>query len=399
MCRKITYCLILLSLKKGNPCYNYSGFFFFLKPKTHTNTEIFSYANKILRTAKSYKVLKNHSNVNVYMNYFSYFLILALLFFVILLIFLSIKKHLQEIYKHQLGNQSDKLFEMLNQNMIGMQERIDKTTQTMNTRLDKAAQVIGQVNKELGSMSEIGRSLKDFQAFLNAPKLRGNIGEQILYDAINQVFSSHQYATQFKFKDGQIVDAVIKTHNALISIDSKFPMESFKILCEASTDEQKLRCRREFIKSVKKHIHDVSQKYILPQEGTVDFAVMYVPSENVYYEIVANNEELLEFARTQNVLLVSPNSFFHFLRVILMGLERTKIEEEAKKIWELLKSLQQETSKVSGSLQLVGRHLTNAKNAMDVASSEYAKFTSKIDQVRLIEKPQTKNILEEKSSS
>ncbi|PJA46738.1 hypothetical protein CO172_03585, partial [Candidatus Uhrbacteria bacterium CG_4_9_14_3_um_filter_36_7] len=249
---------------------------------------------------------------------------------------------------------------------------------------DKAAHVIGQVNKELGSMSEIGRNLKDFQAFLTAPKLRGNIGEQILYDAMSQVFSSNQYDTQFKFKDGQIVDAVIKTNEALIPIDSKFPMESFRLVCEASTDQEQERSKREFVKTVKKHIHDVSKKYILPQEKTVDFAVMYIPSENVYYEIVANNEEVLEFARQSNVLLVSPNSFFHFLRVILMGLERTKIQEEAQKIWELLKSLQQENIKVNESLSLVNRHLTNAKNAMDIACAEHLKFSSKIDQVKLL---------------
>src|SRR3989339_1694440 len=298
----------------------------------------------------------------------------------------ALTRHMGEIKQLQAQGQNDKVLQLLNENMRGVQDKIDRTTEALNTRLDRAAQIIGQVNRELGSMSEIGRGLKDFQAFLSSPKLRGNLGEQILYEAIDQVFSSHQYVKQFKFKDGQIVDAIIKTSDALIPIDSKFPMESFKAMYQTPTEEERIRCSREFVKQVKKHIDDVARKYILPQEGTVDFAVMYVPSENVYYEIVVNNDEILDYARQMNVLLVSPNSFFHFLRVILMGLERAKIEEEAKKIWELLKSLQQETTKVSGSLQLVGRHITNAKNAMDVATNDYGKFASRIDQIDLLEK-------------
>lgn len=297
----------------------------------------------------------------------------------------TLRRELKAVRESQMQNQSDKVLAMLNDNMKGMQERMDKTSESLNSRLDRAAQVISQVNKELGSMSEIGRGLKDFQAFLSSPKLRGNIGEQILYDAIDQVFSAQQYEKQFKFKEGQVVDAVIRTSDSIIPIDSKFPMESFKVMYEAGSDDERSRCAREFVKSVKKHIDDVGRKYILPHEGTVDFAVMYVPSENVYYEIVANNDELMDFARERKVLLVSPNSFFHFLRVILMGLERGKIQEQAQKIWELLKGIQQENVKFAESLNLVNRHLTNAKNALDTATVEYTKFSNKIDQVKLLE--------------
>lgn len=297
----------------------------------------------------------------------------------------NLRREIKAVRESQLQNQSDKVLSMVNDNLRGMQDRIDRTTEALNTRLDRAAQIIGQVNKELGSMSEIGRGLKDFQAFLSSPKLRGNIGEQILYDAIDQVFSVQQYEKQFKFKEGQVVDAIIRTSDSIIPIDSKFPMESFKVMCQAGSDEERTRCGREFVKSVKKHIDDVGHKYILPHEGTTDFAVMYVPSENVYYEIVANNDELMEFARERKVLLVSPNSFFHFLRVILMGLERGKIQEQAQKIWELLKGIQQENVKFAESLNLVNRHLTNAKNALDTATVEYTKFSNKIDQVKLLE--------------
>jgi DNA recombination protein RmuC len=311
---------------------------------------------------------------------------------VVLLLFIGfgflaflLNRQSEELRRMREQTQGDKTLLILNENLKGVQERLDRTTIDLNTRLDRAAQVIGQVNKELGSMSEIGRGLKDFQVFLSSPKLRGNIGEQILYDAIDQVFSTQQYEKQFKFKEGQVVDAIIRTSTSIIPIDSKFPMESFKVMCQASSDEERERCTREFVKSVKKHIDDVARKYILPHEGTADFAVMYVPSENVYYEIVANNDELMDFARERKVLLVSPNSFFHFLRVILMGLERGKVQEQAQKIWELLKGIQQENLKFAESLNLVNRHFTNAKNALDTATVEYAKFSNKIEQVKLLE--------------
>ncbi len=313
-------------------------------------------------------------------------ILLGLLLVACFVVFLSvIRKQIDELKQMQSQNQNDKVLAMMNESMRGMQQRMDNTTEAINNRLDRAAQVIGQVNKELGSMSEIGRGLKDFQAFLSSPKLRGNLGEQILYDAIDQVFSTQQYEKQFKFKDGQTVDAIVRTSDALIPIDSKFPMESFKVMYEAPTEEDRVRAGREFVKVVKKHIDDVARKYILPHEGTVDFAVMYVPSENVYYEIVANNDELMDFAKSKKVLLVSPNSFFHFLRVILMGLERSKIQEQAQKIWEILKGIQQENVKFADSLGLVNRHLTNAKNALDSATVEYGRFSNKIDQVKLLE--------------
>lgn len=276
------------------------------------------------------------------------------------------------------------VFALLNQNIQGMQERIDKTTQAIGDRLDKAASVIHNVQRELGSMQEIGRSIKDFQQFLSSPKMRGNIGEQVLYDALAKSFSKDHYETQFKFREGQTVDAIVRTNDGIIPIDSKFPMEYFRKYTEAQNDDDRTAHLREFTKSVKKHIDDVAKKYILPHEGTVDFAVMYIPSENIYYEIIMENDELMHYAQDRKVLLVSPNGFFHFLRVLMMGLERNKLQEEAQRIWELLKGVQQDTQKFGERIGVLNRHVTNAKNSMDEVTSEYAKLSSKVDQVKLL---------------
>ena len=141
---------------------------------------------------------------------------------------------------------------------------------------------------------------------------------------------------------------------------------------------------REFIRAVKKHIGDISKKYILPQEGTVDFAVMYVPSESVYYEIAANQPEIIDFAANQKVYLVSPNNFYYFLKIIMIGLEGAKLQEEGKKIWETLKAVQHDAGKFGEQLGVLSRHVTNAKNSMDGVNSEFIKLSGKIENIKLL---------------
>lgn len=299
----------------------------------------------------------------------------------IVAVFLLIRRQLTDMAS---ARSNDQTVSMLNQNVVGMQQRLDATNQAINQRLDKAAHVMQGLMKEAGTMNEIGRSIKEFQEFLNSPKLRGNIGEQILGDALGQVFSKEQYELQFKFREGQTVDALIKSAQGYIPIDSKFPLEDYRRAVATEDLAVRVTAMRDFERAVKKHVDDIARKYILPHEGTVDFAVMYVPSESVYYEIILNSDELMTHARTRRVILVSPNTFFHFLRVIMMGLERTQLAEESKRIWELLRGIQQDTTKFSESLGLVARHLTNAKNAMDNASTEYGRLSNRIDQVKLL---------------
>ncbi len=280
---------------------------------------------------------------------------------------------------------NDKGLLMLNQNLQGMSERLDKTTEVLGARLDKAAVVIGAVQKELGTVQERFKGFEEFNELLH-PKMRGNIGEQILADMLSQVFSAEHYALQYKFKGGETVDAIVRTQAGIIPIDSKFPLENFKQLTRAANEADRAAAAKEFAKAVKKHIDDISRKYLLPEEGTVNFAVMYVPSENVYYHILTDEEnDLLEYAKKKNVLMTSPHGFFSFLRVILMGLERNRLQEQAQKIWEILKGMQQETVRFNEDLNLLSRHLTNAKGAMDTVQSHFTRLSGKLDQVKLLE--------------
>lgn len=321
------------------------------------------------------------------------FALLALVSIASLIIIARKLKHLGS------NTEQDRGLIMLNQNVQGMSERLDKTTESLNSRLDKAAHVIMAVHKELGTVQERFKGFEEFSELLH-PKLRGNIGEQILSDMLAQMFAPSHYSLQYKFKDGMTVDAVIRTKTGIIPIDSKFPLDNFKQMSRAGSEEQKKMANREFIKAVKRHIEDISRKYILPDEDTVNFAVMYVPSENVYYHILTDDEAaLLDYAKSKNVLMTSPHGFFNFLRVIMMGMERNKLQEQAQKIWDILKGVQQESKKFHTTLNVLARHLTNARNAMDTVNSGYAKLTGKLEQVKLIEAAPAEPVEEEKETA
>ena len=279
-----------------------------------------------------------------------------------------ILRKMKEIHDLQ---SDDRVSQMMNQNI-----------QTMHERLDKAAHYMGTLGQELRTMQEVGKNINDLRSAFFSPKLRGNFGERVLYDALEDHFPHEQFEKQYKFQGGQIVDAVIKTKDGLIPIDSKFPIDNFRKMISANTEQERVSESNEFSKAVRKHINDVAKKYILPNEGTTKFAIMYVPSEAVYYEIISASDELSDLAQRVNVLLVSPNSLSYFLHILRLGHERIRIEKNVQKVWELLTGLQQETNKFGDVLGVLSTHLNNAKNQMDKATNEYGKLSSKFDQIK-----------------
>ncbi|OGY25515.1 MAG: hypothetical protein A2Z11_03760 [Candidatus Woykebacteria bacterium RBG_16_43_9] len=260
-----------------------------------------------------------------------------------------------------------------------MQNRLDATNKAINERLDNAAKVIGTVGKEVGQMNEIGRSMKDLQDFLRSPKLRGNIGEQVLRELLGQFLPKESFHLQYRFRSGEIVDAAIKTESGIIPIDSKFPMENFKNMMKAESEAEKKTYEKEFTRDVKKHIDDIAKKYILPDEGTIDYALMYIPSEPVYYEIMSNIPELSDYAHKRRVLPVSPATFYAYMRAILMSFEGKKIEERARSILAALRGIKGDSEKFGDALRVLTKHINDTKNTSDLVNSRYVSLHSKID--------------------
>lgn len=269
-------------------------------------------------------------------------------------------------------------------NSKAMNSTLTSNTQALNDRLDKAAQVIGAVQKNIGEMSEIGRSMRDLNEFLKSPKLRGNIGEQVLKELLGQMLPKNSFNMQYAFKNGSIVDAAIKTEAGIIPIDSKFPMENFRLMTTAETDLEKKSAEKIFLSDIKKHIDDIAKKYILPAEGTIDYALMYVPSESVYYEIV-NNSTLIDYSQKLRVLPVSPMTFYAYLRAILMGFEGQKITQHAQKILSSLRAIQTEYAKVGENLDTLNKHITNSYNMMKTSETAFSRLGDKIKNTKILE--------------
>ncbi len=261
---------------------------------------------------------------------------------------------------------------------------LQQNTRQLNERLDTAARVIGDLKQNLGEMSEVGKGIRSLQEFLQSPKLRGNIGEQVLYDMIGQSFPKNSFHLQYAFKSGVKVDAVLKTDAGLLCVDSKFPMENFTKMHKGLTEADRTQAKKDFVGDVKKHITDIGKKYILPEEGTMDFALMYIPSEGVYYEI-ANMEDLMTYARKQRVYPVSPNTLYAHLQVLLLSFQGKDLEQKSRRLFQLLRGIQKDYTKIEEGLGTLGKHINNAYNSMGSVSGSFSLLGQKLTQTQVLE--------------
>ncbi|KKU10704.1 MAG: hypothetical protein UX13_C0005G0017 [Candidatus Woesebacteria bacterium GW2011_GWB1_45_5] len=255
--------------------------------------------------------------------------------------------------------------------------RLNEQTRNFNERLDNAAKVISAVQRNLGEMSEVGKGIRTLQEFLQSPKLRGGLGEEVLKEMIEQTFPKNAFHLQYSFKSGVKVDAVLKTEAGLLCIDSKFPMENFNVMLKGETEGERNIGKKQFVSDVKKHIEDISKKYILPEEGTMDFALMYIPSESVYYEVV-NVQELSNFARKLRVYPVSPNTLYAHLQVLLLSFEGKDLEAKSREVFRILRAIQKDYGKVEENMGVLQKHLTNAFNTMSTVFGSFTQLGQKI---------------------
>ncbi|OGD84605.1 hypothetical protein A3B51_02980 [Candidatus Curtissbacteria bacterium RIFCSPLOWO2_01_FULL_41_18] len=314
----------------------------------------------------------------------------------VIIAFAIIYWQIKKLVDSKKGDETTKLLTQLVSDMRGS---MDKTTDSMvrqtaaiNQRLDKAAQVISNVSKSVGEMTELGRSMRDLQEFLRSPKMRGQIGEAVLKDILGQALPKQHFHLQYAFKGGEIVDAAIQLEQGIIPIDAKFPMENFRKMTKAREEKETQMHRKAFIVDVKKHIDAISTKYIRPQEGTLDFALMYIPSEPVYYEMISNAPELDDYAYRKRVRPVSPSTMYAYLRAIIMSLEGSKIEAQAGQILAALREIAGETEKFGGSLSILTRHIKNAAASSDDVNTRFTRLSSRISTVQTIEAKATKKL-------
>ena len=297
----------------------------------------------------------------------------------------SLDRHAQ-LMQQQLGQILGHVNERLRENAQTLQQ----VQQGLGERLDNAARVVGQVQKTLGGLEEanqkifaVGKDIASLQEILRAPKARGGLGEFFLEDLLAQILPAEHFVIQHSFKTGEKVDAAIRLGPLLVPVDSKFPLENFLRTRESTTEEERVRAKKQFAADVRKHIDAIAAKYILPDEGTYDFALMYIPAENVYYEIIIKDEALGEknlhqYALSKRVIPVSPSSFYAYLQAIVLGLRGLRIEERAKDMIQYLSRLQGDFLRFRDDFALLGKHLGHAQASYQSTDKKLDQFGQKL---------------------
>ena len=287
-----------------------------------------------------------------------------------------------------------------NQSFLLLQNQIQEITRTLDSKLGEipgvirnqfgeSAKIIREVTEKLTKLDETNKQvvnfadqLKNLQDILKNPKQRGVLGEYYLETVLKNVLPPGSYQTQYEFKDGTKVDAVIFIKDKIIPVDSKFSLENYNRILEASDENEKKKLEEIFKNDLKNRIDETS-KYIKPEEGTMEFAFMFIPSEAIYYDLLinkigtvkANTRDLVEYAIGQKkVIIVSPTSFLAYLQTVLQGLRALQIEESAKEIKKGVENLARHLTSYETYMQKMGNHLGTTVNMYNSAYKEFSKI-------------------------
>jgi DNA recombination protein RmuC len=286
----------------------------------------------------------------------------------------------------QLGQLSGQVGDRLREHV----ELVQRAQASVGERLDNTARVVGDVQRGLGELREatariyeVGRDVATLHDILRAPKLRGGLGELLLGDLLAEVLPAAHFSLQHAFHSGERVDAVVRLGDGLVPVDAKFPLEDFRRLREADGEEERKRARKAFVARVRRHVDDIAAKYIVPDQGTYDFALMYIPAEHVYYEAVIRDDEreFVDYALARKIIPVSPASFYAYLQAVALGLRGLRIESRAQEVLAQLSRLGADLGRLREDVRLLGRHLGNAAQAQAAAERRLERFGDRLDAI------------------
>jgi DNA recombination protein RmuC len=300
-----------------------------------------------------------------------------------------------------------------------LNDRLNESSQVIQNQFSESSRIIKEITQELTKVGEgqkqvmnITEQLKGLEDILKNPKQRGVLGEYYLETVLKNILPPEIYQMQYQFKDGQIVDAVVfvgrKPNLKIIPIDSKFSLENYNRLIEANNPTEKERLEKIFINDLKNRIVETS-KYIRPEEGTTDFAFMFIPHEAIYYDLLINKvgaitedtENLIQKAAGKyKVIIVSPTSFLAYLQTVMQGLRALKIEESAKEIRKRVEELTKHLSHYNEFIKKLGGHLGTTVSTYNQALQEFNKIDKDVTKIsgtsigvelKQIEKPSDKD--------
>lgn len=285
------------------------------------------------------------------------------------------------------------------QNRQEMQTRLDQMTsllqkshihqsETIQSHFRETGKIIEDITRKLTQVEGTNKQILNFseklqslENILKNPKQRGILGEYFLETLLGHVLQPNQYKIQYKFENGEIVDAAIFMQDKIIPIDAKFSLEKYNKIMESTDEVQREKLQKEFKMDVKNRI-DETAKYIRPIENTTDFAFMFIPAEGIYYNLLiykvgntdVRSEDLIEYAFKKRVIIVSPTSFFAYLQTVLQGLKALKMEESVKEVIKRVGELGRHMEVYETYMQKLGNQFGTAVNTYNSAYKEFKKI-------------------------
>jgi len=261
----------------------------------------------------------------------------------------------------------------------GIDGRLLATQQASGQTATQIVEKLGKLDGTAAQMLARANDLAKLEQVLRPPKARGGFCELLLENLLRDRLPAGAYTMQHGFSSGERVDAVVRV-GQLIPVDSKFPLDNFQRMTQAQSDDERQLCAKAFARDVKAKIDDIATKYIRPDEGTFDFAFMYVPVESVYYELACNpSGGLLEYANERRVFPVSPNTFTAYLQLIVLGMRSMQVEERAHEVMAYVAGLGNDFTRFKDEFELVGKHLGHAQATYSKADKRLGTFESKLE--------------------
>ena len=299
---------------------------------------------------------------------------------------------LPRLIRGELGTLREQTANELSTRNADVELRLQGVERMLNARLTESTATASKIHERLGEVTKAtetmiarAQDLARLEQALRPPKARGGFGELLLENLLRDRLPPDAYSMQHTFATGDRVDAVIRV-DKLVSVDSKFPLDNFELMVAAEDDAQRQLYEKAFARDVKGHIDAIAAKYILPAEGTYDFALMYLPAEAIYYELVSGKTgALLSYAHERRIFPVSATTFTAYLQVIVMGLKGLQIEQTAQEVMAYTAALQQDFGRFREDFDLVGKHLANAQSKFVSADKRLDRFETKLERAADLE--------------
>ena len=282
----------------------------------------------------------------------------------------------------------------IDRRLAGMTETMDRRFGDFDAKVDRRFtsdsetstrihERLGRLEQATAQMNERARDLAKLEQALRPPKARGGFGELLLANLLADTFPPERYSLQHGFRSGERVDAVIRLDRGLVPVDAKFPLDNFQRVVEAESDADRDLYLKQFARDVKGHVDAIARKYIRPDEGTYEFALMYLPAEAVYYELVCNRmggaASPLAYAHERKVIPVSPSTLHAYLLVLVLGLRGLQIEEHAREVMAYVADLNRDFGRFKTDFDLVGKHLGNAQTKYAESDKRLSRFETKLE--------------------